>query len=190
VVGGIVLAFYSAGRITHIECVKLAEKLKAKLWICRVAEQLDDRWRIRVRNLADRSVRFSAKLERISPAIPYHVPAFLQVTGTPPPYREADIPGNGDALIDLCMGRFDPELKHMALVSAEHPAGDVLIPRNRYTILVSAFPLAPGDGGAARRWFYIIPQPDGTLILSDGGSLDDYDPPPPPGPTSGSTPGR
>jgi hypothetical protein len=163
-------ALYLAGREHYQGRLRLAEKLKPQLSIRRVAKKVGDRWRIVVQNVSERTVRFSARLESIDPMIEnYQVPAFLQVTGTPPPHRQADIPGKGEALIDLCTERFDAQLQRMVFVSAEHPAGDILVPRTRYTVLVSAFPVPPDVGNPTERRFYLIPQPDGSMILSDAG---------------------
>ena len=62
-----------------------------------------------------------------------------------------------------------PENIVLDILSAEHPAQGVRIPIRRYDLLISVFPVLPSSGSRVRCKFYIIPQPDGNVILSDAG---------------------
>jgi len=186
-VGGIVLALLKAAKGEYDKRVELARRLRPKLSISSGTKKEEDRWRIRVCNLTGATVRFGASLEGINPPIDYRVPARLQITGSPPPYRESDIPAEGEASVDVVQIQQQPLLlsEHLSkgpaqasqppsalrivMLSAEDPAGPVKIETKRYEITICVFPVQPSEGNAERRAFYIIPQPDGTVLLSDAG---------------------
>ena len=55
-----ILAVYLAGRHEHLERLKLADQLRPKLSIYSVPQKVGDRWRIRICNLAEVTIRFGA----------------------------------------------------------------------------------------------------------------------------------
>ena len=57
-----------------------------------------------VHNKSKTTIRFSAKVVSIEPALPHYdqIPGFLQLDNADPPtYREANIEGEGDALVNV-----------------------------------------------------------------------------------------
>src|SRR5262245_49163303 len=148
------------------------ERLRPKLEISSVPQKFELRWRIKVRNLSKTTVRFGAKLERINPGIgSYQVPARLQITGTEPPYREGDIPGEGEAWVDVLTEAVFESETEVGLLSAEEPSEDITIPKVDYVMRVCVFPVSEGYGGEARHRFYYTRIPSGVWILSDAGAF-------------------
>jgi hypothetical protein len=181
---GIILALLAAAKSQYDKTVELAKRLRSKLSICSGVKWGGDRWRIKALNLSDATVRFGASLERILlPAgyqLDYQVPMRLQITGSPPPHRESDIPAKvgdnpGEAYVDVILVQMVLTSDHPGLVpsieilSAEYPPAAIPIPTVRCEVVISVFPISPSGGGAARGKFYIIPQPDGMVFLSNAG---------------------
>ena len=188
-VGGIVLAPVAAAKGLYDKWVGLVHRLRPKLEIRSGTRRGKDRWRIRVFNPTDSTVRFGALLEGVDPPIDYRTPARLQITGSPLPYRESDIQAKGEAYVDVVLhsqlpltftevlargpepGSQSPTALRIVFLSAEDPPGIVKVETKRYEIVICVFPVHPSEGNAARRKFYIIPQSDGTVMLSDAGAL-------------------
>jgi hypothetical protein len=170
VVGGVIWAIYQAGLHSHNERRKLAEQLRAKLEICPGTERAGDRWRIRVRNLSAQTVRFSARIESLNPPPTHHIPAHLQITGSSPPHREAEIPGGGVSHVDVVLESWS---WGFGILAAGHPPEPFVVPKSRHELVICAYTISPNGGSPARRRFSIIPQsgqrPDPPVILSDGG---------------------
>ena len=99
-ISGIIMAIYFAGRDTHGERRKLAEKLKPKLRIAGIGPPSHDHRRIIVHNLAGKTIRFKVRLLEIKPKIDYALPVGLQPTHSQL-LDEAEIEAGGKQPVDV-----------------------------------------------------------------------------------------
>jgi hypothetical protein len=176
----LLVAVYLAARAEHRQRLDLEQKLKPVLEICGcVPKATGSHQRIRVHNKSATTVRFSAKLISIEPHPPHHdqIPIFLQIDSSHPPYTEANIEGNGDALVNILvlLGEDAEKRPTYGLVTASHlvtvhPIGAwISLRTTHYKIGVQVFPVSPQGPASKPRFFYITPQSDATLLLSDAG---------------------
>jgi hypothetical protein len=162
------VAIFRAGKNEHQERRKLAERLKPKLEICGVAEIVDDHRRIDVLNLTDRRIYFRARLVRTEPPLKdYPLPVSLQPTHCQDNETLGEIGPRDHARVDVCTdleGAAGIRLKLMG-----NPPYPYQWPRDkRIELLISVYPVDE-DGQAKRRWFYLVPQPNGSMIFTPDG---------------------
>ncbi len=171
----IIVAIYRAGMGEHLERLKLADRLKPKLEIPGIGEISNGHYRIRVRNLTGSKVLFRAKLLESTPKlINYPLPVNLQPThglkdddeGEVAPYKEQSV----DIFVD------DGVHPTIGLKLRGNPPCLYPVPRNeRRELLICVYPVSE-EGGAALRWFYIVPQPNGSVILTADGTVKPMSP--------------
>jgi hypothetical protein len=164
-------AVYKAGKEEWRERKKLAERLQPKVVISGIGPTTQNHRRIMVRNLTGRRVRFRARLCQTEPQLKdYPLPVDLQPThcqssdnvGELGPYEEEPV----DIFIDD--GIPHPiRLKLMGNPSFLYP-----ISRDkRIELHFFVYPVSE-DGEGAYRWFYVVPQPDGSVIFSPDGETE------------------
>jgi hypothetical protein len=159
----------------------LEEKLRPALQVCgAIPRSAGSHLRIGVHNRSAMTVRFSVKITSIEPPLPRYdkIPNFLQIDDSDPPHREAHLEGGGYALVNVLAWIGDDQdkahrlyglLVASPLVMDNPSAGAISLPRDHYRIRVQAFPVSPEGPASVPRDFYIIPQANGMLLLSDAG---------------------
>jgi hypothetical protein len=166
-------AFFSAWNERDEEASRLKEELAPKLEIASVptGRTSAEHRRIVVHNLSNTVIRFGARLEAIEPPIDHAVPVRLQLTNTPLPHLEADIPSYGQHSVDVFVEVPGGHRNLGLLLATDYCVTTNIpfyIPRQRYMIRISAFSIGT-SGAAAHRSFHIIPQLDDSIIFSDAG---------------------
>ena len=93
------------------------------------------------------------------------LPAFLELdSGLLPRKDTAIVPGGGDVAVTVIL--FHPACRNKPFFPLIGKLSPVPIRDN--TVCIEAFPVSPPAPSSVRR-FYIVPQSDGSLILSDAG---------------------
>ena len=167
---GLLLAGWSMYSEQEKKKLSLEERLRPSLEICSGTRHEEGRFRIRVKNLSDVTVRYSARLEKINPAIKYRTPAHLEITGVPYPRREGDIPAKKEGLVDVFVEESLFHQTPFGLLSAEDPPAAIPIPQTNYEIVICVYSTIPQGAEVSRR-FYLVNQSGGTLALTDGGLI-------------------
>jgi hypothetical protein len=164
---GIILAIYLAGNYTHGERMRLARQLRPVLTIRGIGPTSNGHYRIQVHNESQVQIRFRTKLIEIRPDIGYPLPVLMQPTHGQP-HDEAEVPGGGNQPVDVFVDHGPPNplgLKLMGNPPCEHP-----IRRDRrYEIRICVSPIAE-HAVPTYRWFYIVPQPDGSVVFTPNGA--------------------
>jgi uncharacterized integral membrane protein len=167
----IIFAILRAGQEQYRGRLELAEKLKPKLEILGVAPIVpgDNYRRIMVKNKTHKTIRFRATLLPDSKtSIKFTLPVDLQPTHCL----------HGDTV-----GEIGPNLPHSVEVFIDvsaHSKTVILLmgsghklpwPSNqRLELYIGVYPIDE-SGEADRRWFYIVPQADGTVVFTANGSM-------------------
>jgi len=182
--GGILRACYLAWRDERANVAETASRLTPRLSINQITRAAGGHYRVEVRNISASSVRVRAQLESIIPDSPQPLPLNLKATGYDATY-EVEVPAGGFQLFDVFLANLHDTVfvkrgSHRAMAQGDDPHAiflvdspyHTLIQRQRYTIVICGFPVLPEGGAPARRSFYIIPQPDSSIIFSDAGPVD------------------
>jgi hypothetical protein len=171
----LLVACFQVWREAHQGEREAKAALNPKLEILRVPQPRNPANRTRritVRNLCGTVIRFGARLDEITPPISHDVPVRLQLTNTPAPYLEADIPAMSEHSVDVFVEAPDGIYPGLLIATEECVASNrpFRFARRRYEIKVSVFPVHPSSGATVSHRFHIIPQPDGSFIFGDAGT--------------------
>jgi hypothetical protein len=148
----------------HLEHAKALHRLERRLELCSGTSRVLNRYRLRVCNLSEATVRYGALLEQITPSIDWPLPARLEITGSQPPRLEGEIAGGGEGLVELLM--YSPHQPTMRFaVGEDYPHCPVM----DYSLLVCVFPTGPDGGLPARRRFRVKLDRNGDAIVTDEG---------------------
>jgi hypothetical protein len=182
VIVGLASLIFAAYRVWKISDDALDEangKLNPKVRILGVAPDPvgDDYRRIQVQNLTATAVRFKAKLLETKPAISFHLPVNLRGTHVPEG-DDIEVEPNGKHSVDVFIDcsiypqAYQKMAGQLALVLSGNPLILFRVPRGeRLELRICVFPIS-APGGEDARWFYIVPQSDGTVVFTaDGTSL-------------------
>jgi hypothetical protein len=140
-------------------------RLRAKLRISGVAlfQPSDDHRRVLVRNLTGKSVRFRAKLLETRPKIQYILPVHLRPTHGQE-YEEMSVEANGVQPVDVFVDCGAPKPLFLLLMG-NPPYGYQLCRKERLELCIGVYPTSE-EGEGDQHWFYIVPQPDGSVIFT------------------------
>jgi hypothetical protein len=160
-----VICPYWVWRKEHLQHIELQEQLKPKLEIVGATESSEMHYRMRVRNLANKKIKFYAELVSMKPDVKFPLPVRLQITNQKP-YEDGEIAHYGEQMVTVFIY---PE-KHwqLTICANYHPVQPELcfgVPKQRYDLCIR---VVPDQGSSVSRTFYIIPQSDGTCIFSAG----------------------
>jgi hypothetical protein len=167
---GFLLAIWLAGQSTHTKRCELEERLKPKLEIVGVSPSGigDDHRRILVHNLTGKTVRFGARLIEVKPRIPYQLPVDLQITHSG---YKGQIEANGNQSVDVFIdfsvipGLWNSQQLQYGLGLCFPGNPYVISKLHRWEVLVRVYPTSE-EGGSDERWFYVIPQQNGSVIFT------------------------
>jgi hypothetical protein len=142
--------------------------------------------RILVHNLSGKRIRFKARLHKAKPALNYPLPVDLQPTHCKRRDNIGEIAPNDDWPVDVFVDTVEwpaqpfPGTPAALQAWAESVRGHLLlklmgstlhlyaIPRDaRQELLIGVYPVGE-PGQIKKRWFYIVPQQDGSVILTPG----------------------
>jgi hypothetical protein len=166
-VGGIIVAVYLAGNYTHNERMKLADRLKPKPRILGIGPTTHNWRRIKVHNLTGRTIRFKAKLHTTKPPLDYPLPVHLQPTHCQLTDNVGEVAPNGEESVDIFIDEGPPHDIRIKLMG--NPPCEFPISRAKRTELqVLVYPVSEAGEGVYR-WFYIVPQPDRSVIFTPDG---------------------
>jgi hypothetical protein len=170
---GFLMAVYLAGRHTHAERKKLAERLEPKLEIRRVGPHSHDHRRITVHNKTSKTIRFRARLYESKPGLKdYTLPVDLQPTHCKDSDTLGEIGPNDDQPVDVLVDYGHPNILAIKLMGS--PPWNLDIPRDeRRELLIGVYPI-DDDGEGERRWFYIVPERDGSVVFTADGSFKEH----------------
>jgi len=165
----IVCAFRVWQKESH-EHEKTKERIRTKLIIVGVAKHPlgDDHRRIMIHNKTSKEIEFRAKLVETKPDLGLVLPLNLQPTHNQETNPIGKIGPNDtqplDVLVDWGVQN------NIGIKLMGNPPNIHCFPRNmRLELLISVYPTSE-EGEADRRWFYIVPQYDGSVILTANGS--------------------
>jgi hypothetical protein len=147
--------------------IKIEESLKPKLEILGTVSNIYNNFRLRVRNLSAKTLRCRARLQSTIPPIPHPLPILLLPTHSNP-QLEAEVTDKG-----ICEFELVCDVGNMFQIqyATNPPTVGNFRKDRRYEIIVSATPSGNEEGTTVYRRFYIITQPDMSIIISDGGEV-------------------
>lgn len=123
--------------------------------------------RIRVRNLSAVSIRFKTRLCKTTPSVACPLPVLVQAThGQNDGIAEVD--GGQDCPIDIFVDPGKPAELLLLLISNNANLPIQLDRKQRHELILSVTE-AHDCGTTTYRRYYIVPQSDGSVILTDGG---------------------
>ncbi len=159
----LVITSYSIWAKEHEARESAEQKLKPLLEIAGVGPTDGQIYRIRIRNLSSGSIRFVVKLVDIRPNDGFVLPEnFQPIIGEE--QKEVEVHGDGERPVDI----FASMGYCLKLINAE-PWDGRLRRGERYELRICVHPV--GDGAIpALRWFYIVPQADGSVVFTADGS--------------------
>jgi hypothetical protein len=168
IVTGVALAIYLAGRKEHRERMKLYEQLRPKLTITGVGPHSSDHRRIMVRNLTGKTIRFRTKLVASKPPLPsYPLPVGLQATHSQEFSDESEVGPYGDQPVDVFVDAGPPHPIQLKMLG--NPPCLYGMPRDqRLEIQLFVYPISE-SGEGVKRWFYLVPQRDGSVVFGPDG---------------------
>jgi hypothetical protein len=184
----LVFSAFTVWREADKEAADLKEKLRPKLTFGTVGLHSLEHYRVKVRNLTQRAVRFKVRLIETKPPLPnYPLPVELQPTHSQGIETLGEVGPNDEHPVDVFI--FGPLREVVRDPKTEQPAIRIVDPTNhvqlgvignpplpyaippgtRIEIRLFVYPVSePGEG--EKKWFYIVPQRDGSVILTpDGG---------------------
>jgi hypothetical protein len=135
------------------------------LEICPTTITSQHHHRIRIRSRSPHTVRIAVNLTDLTPGIGHPLPSRLKILGSVAPYREAELPGNGEAIVEVLA--HSPMAPTMRFGIAEEFAVDG--PVQSYGMVVCAFPVSSEGGVAVRRRFRVLLASDNTATLAGDG---------------------
>jgi len=185
----ITVAVFRAGFEQYRERLRLAERLRPKIEIRGVASRppTDDHHRILVHNNTGRRIKFRAKLRETKPPLKYPLPVALQPTHCQGVETLGETGPDDNHPVDVFLdapiqhlpplgGELTPEEAadtgpHTRLILMGNPTYLQEIPRDeRIELLIGVYPVSE-EGDSEERWFFIVPQHDGSVIFTADGSI-------------------
>jgi hypothetical protein len=166
----VAISVYLAGRKEHQERLKLAERLRPKLEIIGTAQHppKDDHRRIMVHNKTSKEIEFRAKLVETKPHLGLVFPLDLQPTHNQETDPVGKIGPNGSKTVDVLV---DWGIQNnIGIKTMGNPPDVRCYPRDsRLELLIEVYPTSEA-GESHKRWFYAVPQQDGSVIFTANGS--------------------
>jgi hypothetical protein len=163
----LLITCYRAWGDERASVIELQKRLKPKLQISGLGpsgpKNLNYR-RIMVKNLCDKNVQFACRLLKTKPELSgYPLPTYLQPTHNPNHERIGSISPRGEHPVDVFLD--DPASPDITLLLLGATVQPCVIPKKwRVELLISVYPSSE-DGEGDERWFYIVPQLDGSVIF-------------------------
>jgi hypothetical protein len=166
-VATVILAVYLPGRNEHGKRMDLEDRLRPKLKLIGIGPHSADHYRVTVHNLTERAVKFRARLIDTYPKLQgFPLPVDLEPTHSPGG-SVGEIGPHGNHGVDVYVDDGNPVNIFLKLLG--NPPCMLPIPKkSRMELQIIVYPPLE-DGDADRRWFYIVPQRDGTVVFSPNG---------------------
>jgi len=151
----------------------ILKTLETKLRIEGVERAGSDTYRVVVRNLSMKVIRFRTSLVEIRPSIDHPLPIILQPTHADAMSDIAEVAGGGAHRVGVFTDH--GRTGSLELRAAHLPPSSVMIQRGgRYEFQLCVYPVVTnGEPSiAAYRWVYIVPQLDGGIIFTANGEAE------------------